>query len=136
MEAGICNVFTMDRLSNIDSGKRLLQAKHGNREVYPTCSSGIAATDKGGFRMCPFCGGGWHGGFGVVGLIISLLFLVVFIAGTGFLIWWLVRQSKTTQSAPLEQPSNRAIEILNERYAKGEISKEEYEERRKILSQK
>jgi putative membrane protein len=85
--------------------------------------------------MCPFCGGGWYGGFGTVGLIISLFFLLIFLAGTGLLIWWLVRQSNATQFTPHEQPSNRAIEILNERYAKGEINKEEYEERRRILGQ-
>jgi putative membrane protein len=87
--------------------------------------------------VCPFCGGGWYGngGFGIIGLIISLFFLLAFLAGTGFLIWWLIRQSNATQYAPCEQTSDRAVEILNERYAKGEISKEEYEERRKILTQ-
>ncbi len=32
------------------------------------------------------------------------------------------------------QPSAKAIELLKERYAKGEISQSEYEERKKVLS--
>ncbi|MBI4734391.1 MAG: SHOCT domain-containing protein [Rubrobacteridae bacterium] len=85
--------------------------------------------------MCPFCGG-WYAGASGIGLILSLLFLLLIIAGTGLLIWWIVRQSSMTRYAPPEQPSNRAVNTLNERYAKGEISKEEYEERKRVLTEK
>jgi len=57
--------------------------------------------------------------------------------GFGLLIWWVIRQLSTggfTQAGPPSRiPSSRALEILNERYARGEISKEEYEERKKTL---
>ncbi|HEY3374634.1 MAG TPA: SHOCT domain-containing protein [Candidatus Aquicultor sp.] len=35
---------------------------------------------------------------------------------------------------PGQGPSSRALDILNERYAKGEISKEEYEQRKRELT--
>jgi putative membrane protein len=33
-------------------------------------------------------------------------------------------------------PSSRAVEILNERYARGEIDRQEYEERKRVLSER
>lgn len=51
------------------------------------------------------------------------------------MIWWLVRQAGAGRyGAPPGPPtSSRALEILNERYARGEINKEEYEERKREL---
>lgn len=85
--------------------------------------------------FCPFCGGGFGGG-GIIGFIISLIFGLILLVGLGLLIWWLVRQSSAGRyGGPAAQPpASRALEILNERYAKGEISKEEYDERKRELS--
>ncbi|MHB8841880.1 MAG: SHOCT domain-containing protein [Candidatus Aquicultor sp.] len=85
--------------------------------------------------FCPFCGGGGFGGAGGFGAIISLIFTLVLLVGVGFLIWWLVRQSSMGRYAPPPgQPTaSRALEILNERYAKGEINKEEYEQKKREL---
>ncbi|MCF7858944.1 MAG: SHOCT domain-containing protein [Candidatus Cloacimonetes bacterium] len=66
-------------------------------------------------------GYGWGMGWS---WIIGLLFLIV-------IIWLIVRllsqnnQSQVYHKTPLD--------ILKERYAKGEIDKEEYEERKKVL---
>ncbi|HZD60094.1 MAG TPA: SHOCT domain-containing protein [Anaerolineae bacterium] len=57
------------------------------------------------------------------------------LVGLGFLIWWLVRQAGAGRRVPPGQPpTSRALEVLDERYARGEISKEEYEERKRTLS--
>lgn len=63
-------------------------------------------------------GWGWFGGLGM------LLFWVVIIA----LAVVLLRGRGPVQTRP------DPLDILKERFARGEISKEEYEERRKILS--
>ncbi len=62
-------------------------------------------------------------GFGILGLI----FLILVIIGLVLLIRYLWESS----GAKREQES--ALEILKKRYARGEISKEEFEEKKKDL---
>ncbi len=57
------------------------------------------------------------------------LFWVAFIIGLIFLVKWLVQQGSPSEPKVEED----ALEILKKRYAKGEIDKEEYEEKRKHL---
>lgn len=79
--------------------------------------------------------GGWGGNmmgwFG--GGLMMLVFWVLFIA----LIIWMVRRvgngSCCSHSAHSTQPNSNALEILKERYAKGEIDKKEFEEKKKDL---
>ncbi|ALV63433.1 hypothetical protein ADU37_CDS17340 [Thermococcus sp. 2319x1] len=75
---------------------------------------------------------GWHdmmgfGWFGWFGMLFMLVFWVLVILGIVWLIKWAAESgSKTSRK--------RALEILDEKYAKGEIDDEEYERRkRKIL---
>lgn len=82
--------------------------------------------------MCPFCGG-WYGGGGGLGFIINLLFTLMLIAGIVLLVWWLARRYRP-EGFTGATPQSRALDTLNERYAKGELSTEEYEERKRVLS--
>jgi putative membrane protein len=59
----------------------------------------------------------------LVGAVFWLAFLVVL----GFGIWWAVRQMRPNRR-------DEAIEILRERYARGQISREEFEARRRDLA--
>jgi putative membrane protein len=74
--------------------------------------------------MCWDFGVGW---WGPIGGILSLLFLAGFIV----LIVWGVR--KLSEGSSTADRSN-SINIAKERYAKGEISKEEFEQIKKDLS--
>ena len=66
---------------------------------------------------------GWHGtGWGMIFWLVILVGLVILI------IKLLQHQQGTAGS------EETALDILNKRYAKGEISKEEYEERKKDIT--
>jgi uncharacterized membrane protein len=78
-------------------------------------------------------GEGWHeyGGFGTVEVLILLLFW----GGLVALIAWLVVRifPKDRGDARPGAPRNRAEEILRERFARGEITAEEYERALEVL---
>lgn len=68
-------------------------------------------------------------------MIGSGLMMLVFWGGIILLIVLLARGFGGTGSARQpEQPRPTALEILKERYARGEIDKQEYDDRRKTLS--
>lgn len=85
--------------------------------------------NRGGWEMGPGMMGGWgYGGFGMIFMVVTWVLVIV---GLVFLIRWLVHATKS-DSGNLKSGS-RALEILKERYAKGEIEKEEFEAKKKDL---
>lgn len=80
-----------------------------------------------------------NGGDSVIGGLMMLVFWIAIIVGIVVLIIWLVRQ---TQSGSLHNHAadtsgtsgETALDILKTRYAKGEIEKAEYEEKKKDLN--
>lgn len=76
---------------------------------------------------------GWGGGYGMIfGTIFMILLLAVVIAVAVLLVRWLGGLGQSDASRP-SRPA--ALDILKERYARGEIDKEEYEERRRVLGE-
>lgn len=76
---------------------------------------------------------GWSMGWGhiVFGHVMMLLYWGALVA----LIVFVVRALQSSWSAPSAQNSeDKAVDILRQRFARGEINKDEYEARRRILS--
>ncbi len=75
------------------------------------------------------------GGFGGAGMLFGglmmLAFWVLIIAGAVWLVWTLARGST---NAPGGQASQTPFDILKARYAKGEITKEQYETMKRDLA--
>ena len=70
-------------------------------------------------------GGGWD--IGVFGMV---LWWILIVLGIVLLARWLL--SASPKGGALA-PTGRALDILKERYARGEIDKQEYEEKKRTL---
>jgi putative membrane protein len=68
----------------------------------------------------------WWWGWGTGMMAMMFLFWVLFIVGLIVSIRWLLGKGR-------ERPPDSALEILRQRYARGEINKDEFEIRRKDL---
>ncbi len=81
----------------------------------------------GGMMMGPgMMGWGWAANpwWGIAGMVFGLAVLL----GMVLLVIWAVRQL-----APAGGTGSRALEILKERYARGELTREQYEQMRRDL---
>ena len=72
-------------------------------------------------------GWGWGMGFGMISMV---LFWVIVILGIVVLVRW-IGGSAASSAAP---PSKTPLDILKERYARGDIDKQEFEEKKRDLS--
>lgn len=72
---------------------------------------------------------GW--GTGWLGMIFMILFWTLIIAGGIFLIKYLVQNTRGGPHTGGQR--SRALDIIEERYARGEIDKQEFEARKKDL---
>jgi putative membrane protein len=72
----------------------------------------------------------WGGHWGWMGGGFFILFWVIVIVAIIFIIRWLVQQGGRHRGAGHEET---ALDILKKRYARGEINKDEYEQKKKDL---
>ena len=74
---------------------------------------------------------GWGYGTSWFGHIIMMAFWIALIIGIIVFIRWLVLSTRSETQK--KDPENSALEILKKRYARGEINKEEFEEKKRDL---
>jgi putative membrane protein len=84
--------------------------------------------------------GNWDslfGGFGLwgwVGLILNLIFWVGLIVGLVVLIVWAIRRARVpAATGPYGSGQPAARDILQARYARGEITREQYELKKQVI---
>ena len=71
---------------------------------------------------------GW-GGFGIIGWLFMIVFWILVILGVVVLVRYLIGARRGSIDK-----DKTALDILKERYAKGEINKKEFEEKKKDLT--
>ena len=71
-------------------------------------------------------GMGWGGGWGGFGMLPMLLWWVLLAAAVVVLAKWLFGGERAG--------GDRSLAVLNERYARGEIGKDEYEQKKRDLA--
>jgi len=73
---------------------------------------------------------------GLVGGLIGLLLFAGFIVALALVVAWIIRQNRVEKPAASQgtTTSRPALAILDERYARGELSREEYLQARDDLS--
>ncbi|MHB1325894.1 MAG: SHOCT domain-containing protein [Thermoleophilia bacterium] len=82
---------------------------------------------------------GYGGGTGVIGGILMMVFWVAIIVAIVLLVVWLVRQmaggpATGAPGTPTYRAAETPLDILKSRYARGEIDKVEFEEKKKDLT--
>lgn len=75
--------------------------------------------------------GGWHGGWWGFGMLHMALYWGVLILAIALLVKWLFGRASGGSSD--RQPGKTALDILKERYARGEIGKEEFDQKKRDL---
>lgn len=68
-------------------------------------------------------------GMGFVGMIFPIVFWLMIVVGIMLLVKWVITQTKSAN-----EESETALDILKKRYARGEINKEEFEEKKRDLT--
>jgi putative membrane protein len=80
----------------------------------------------------------WDGGYGMMifGPLFMMLMLTVVIVAVFFLVRWLGGPWHGMTPPHQASSDQTALNILKERFARGEINKDEYEEKRRLISQR
>ena len=129
-----------------EEGEEQIHVVMGKRLSGCDTSASVPEISGGWMPMMNMMWGGWSspfgnnltnnnmmnfgfGPFGSFGWIFMILWWVLIIAGIVALIKWLTSQSRGSREG-----GKSALEVLKERYAKGEIDKKEFEEKKKDLS--
>jgi putative membrane protein len=101
--------------------------------IAPTALLAQAPSEPCGYGPHMMWGGGWYGM--VLGPLLMLLMFAAAIATLVVLVRWLGGPSHGLSTHLAPPPARTPLDILKERFARGEIDKDEYEERRRVLGE-
>ncbi len=97
----------------------------------PMMSSGIGImgnSEAGGSGWGIMGGGSWWG------WLLMLLFWILLVGGIALVVTWALRRNNPDSGSAGSATSGDALELLNHRYARGEIDKEQYEQIKRDIS--
>ena len=77
--------------------------------------------------------GDWGWGHMIFGPLVMIIFLAIAVAVVVLMIRWLGGSSHAAAGLQQVSPDKPPLDILKERFARGEIDEEEFAERRKVL---
>jgi putative membrane protein len=78
---------------------------------------------------------GWSWGHMILGPLMMIAFIAVVIVVVVFTVRWLGGAGHGAVARPHAPPGETPLDILSERFARGEIDKDEFEERKHALSE-
>lgn len=115
---------------------KAIAAASAAQVLMPSAAWAQAPSDAERYAWGPhmmWWGGGWYAM--IFGPLFMILFLAVLIAAVVILVRWLGGPWPGAVPPHHAPPGRTPLDILKERFARGEIDKEEFEERRRILGE-
>ncbi len=97
--------------------------------VYIATMATVGAQTSGSYTQHPNMWGGWGWG----GMILGPIMMIIFIAAAVAVVVLVLRALGVAPGRPAAREGRTALHILNERFARGEIDKDDYEERKRTL---
>ncbi len=98
--------------------------------AYIAMMATVGAQPSGSYTHDPHMLGGWGWG----GMILGPIMMILFIAAALAAVVLVLRALGVGPRRPAAREGRAALDILNERFARGEIDKDDYEERKRALS--
>ena len=98
--------------------------------AYVATMATAGAQPSGSYTQHPHMWGDWGWG----GMILGPIMMILFIAAAVAAVVLVLRALGVGPGRPAAREGRTALDILDERFARGEIDKDDYEERKRTLS--